>query len=447
MRFFPFAAVAVVAALLSCGGNEATTDDGFLFQGEGKLLEGFSFNSGAQPPTGPASVTLRLSGTGAVKVEARGALDGGKIAGKPATGKVDLDAHIKLDGTLKIDSPIKKSSGDIPGLKDIDIAIVGSAAFDPFLLDGAGAEVTAAIPETKLPDIPLGSVPGKLRLTVVSGSQLTSKFHASCMTVASGSAQYEGTAVTSGKLVIKGTIVLELPSPLDKEVELPEINVPIPSATSKVEFKPVAVSGASDDKAGSCSTGTEQDGGVDDASIEDSSADTSVVDDTGFVSDGASDGGSFDTSADTSPGTDTGPKPCPGEAFEPDNTNDKARVAAGITDCDGMEKFINGVLSSNTDVDVVRFDGEDTFGCAVNPYVKITGPVRVCMAVSCTGGTTDFQGCPKGARFGNECCGTTEVEADFTCNGTTKDSARVYLTVRASGTIAACTTYGLRYHY
>ena len=204
--------------------------------------------------------------------------------------------------------PIKKSTGDIPGLKDIGIAIVGSAAFDPFLLDGAGAEVTAAIPETKLPDIPLGSVPGKLRLTVVSGSQLTSKFQASCMTVASGSAQYEGSAVTSGKLVIKGTIVLELPSPLNKEVELPEITVPIPSATSKVEFQPVAVSGAADDKAGTCSTGTETDAGVDSGNTMDSS-DTSVVDDTGFVSDSAFDSRSTDTS------TDTGPKVCLGEAF------------------------------------------------------------------------------------------------------------------------------------
>src|SRR5205085_2672002 len=98
----------------------------------------------------------------------------------------------------------------------------------------------------------------KLQLTVVKGSTLKTTYHGTCMTIAGGQAQYEGSAVTAGSLVIHGTIVLELPSPLNKSIELPEITVPIPSATSAVTFAAVATPGADDV---SCTPVTE-DGGV-----------------------------------------------------------------------------------------------------------------------------------------------------------------------------------------
>jgi hypothetical protein len=445
-----FTAASAIAVVASCGGkDETTTDEGLLFQGEGKLLEGFTFNTGPQPPSGPATLSLRLSGGGAVKVSARGAVEGSKLTGRAQSGKVEIDAHVKMDGTLKIDTSVKKSSGDIPGLKDIDIPITGTAAFDPFLLEGGSAEVTAAIPETNLPDIPLGSVPGKLKLTIVAGSQLTSKYEATCMTIASGAAQYAGHAITSGTLVIKGTIVLELPSPLNKEIELPEMKVTIPSATSEVVFASVATNGAEDSVTGSCGP-IGEDGGVDGEIVDSGSPDTTVVDDTGSGFDTSTfDSGSFETSPTDSSTTDTSTgTTCTGDMFEPaDNSAATARILPKITDCDGMEATVSGILSTTADVDTLRFEGDDTFGCAVNPYAKVTGPVRVCMAVSCISGTTDFKGCSKGTRTGNECCGTGEIEADVGCNGSANDSARVTLTVRSYSTLPACTSYSLRYHF
>jgi len=404
---------ATTALVLASCSSGSSSNDGLLFRGEGKLLEGFAFDTGPQPAAGPVSITLRLSGGGAVNVEARGAIDGGRLRG--TTGRVDIDAHVKLDGTLRIDSTIKKSTGDIPGLKDLDVAIKGSVEFEPFLLGRESAEVVAAIPETKLPDVPLGSVPGKLRLTIAAGSQLISKYAGTCMTVASGVAQYEGHAITSGTLKLKGTLVLELPAPLDKEVTLPEIVVAIPSATSNVAFSTVAASGAEDGA----------------TSHADSGVDSAKNDDTGSPSDSAA--------AETA-------RTCSGDGHEPDSLRDDARLLPVIRDCDGDEATVTGMLSSNADVDVLRFIGEDTFGCAVNAYAKVTGPARICLAPVCTVGETNFQGCAKGAREGDECCGT-EVEADFNCAGTTKDNARVYLTVRPSESIAVCSTYSIRYHY
>ena len=408
-------------AFAACGGSASPTDDGLLFRGEGKLLEGFAFDTGPQPPSGPASVSLQLSGNGAVKVEARGRIADGKLEGAPGSGSINLEAHVKVDGTLKIDSPIKKSTGDIPGLKDIDIAIKGSAPFEPFLLGRESADVVAAIPETKLPDVPLGSVPGKLRLAIGKGSELNSKYVGSCLTVAAGVAQYSGIATTSGKLVLMGTIALELPAPLNKEIALPPITVTIPSATSAVTFATVATIGAADSTSGACG-----------APSKDSGTDSAKSEDTGVVADSAP--------AETSTPT------CSGEAYEPDSLREDARLLPVIRDCDGDEAIVSGMLSSDKDVDTLRFIGEDTLGCVVNAYAKIVGRARVCLAPVCTVGATKFQGCAKGTREGDECCGT-EVEADFDCTETTKDNARVYLTVKPYAGIDACSPYSIRYHY
>jgi hypothetical protein len=432
--------VAALALATSCGSDgDSANDEGLLFHGEGKLLDGFKFDTGPQPSSGPASVTLRLSGAGTVKVDARGSVAAGKLAGRAGTGQMQIEAHVKLDGTLKIDTALKKSTGDIPGLKDIDVPITGTASFDPFLLEGGTADVTANIPETKLPDIPLGSVPGKLRLTIVGGSQLVSKFHANCMTVTSGSAQYDGEAETSGTILLKGTIVLELPSPLNKEIELPEIKVPIPSAKSKVEFAAVATAGAEDGTAGACSPSSTGDASVDGVLVDSSSADTKVVEDTSSVDSGSGD-------SDMSP-DDSVPPSCSSEAYEPDGTNASARVLTAINDCDGSAKTVSGVLSTSSDIDVMRFDGDDTFGCAVDAYAKVTGPAQICIRPVCTGGTTEYQGCAKGYENGERGCCGTEVESKYNCNGTTKDSARVYITVRATGSIASCSGYSVQYHF
>lgn len=175
-----------------------------------------------------------------------------------------LDVHVKLEGKLKVDTPLKKYDGEIPGLSNIDVPIVAEAAFDPFLLDGGSALVSAEVPETNLPDIPLGSVPGNLRLTVIAGSKLTAKYTGSCMSVAGGQATHSGSAVVSGTLQMKGAIVLDLPAPFDKTIDLAQFSVPIPETTRAIPFGTVAVSSVDDGKQGpGCSGGSATpDGGV-----------------------------------------------------------------------------------------------------------------------------------------------------------------------------------------
>jgi hypothetical protein len=278
--------------------------------------------------------------------------------------------------------------------------------------------------------VPLGSVPGKLQLTVVSGSTLTTKYTATCMTIASGQAQYAGSAVTSGTLKIKGTIVLELPAPLNESIDLPEITVPIPSATSEVKFASVATDGADDSTAGSCTPVTGGDAGDDggDGAVTDSSEPDAEFD-------GSIDDSSFDGS-DGTVDADSGPVSCSGEEPEPNDTLSTAAPLGTINDCDGSGKTFKGILSNESDVDVFTFDGDDTFGCSVNPYAKASGSAWICLEPVCKSGSTTYKGCTKGTRDGNQCCGT-EVEADFNCSGPTSESAKEAISLRASSRLSA----------
>lgn len=150
--------------------------------------------------------------------------------------------------------------------------------------------------------------------------------------------------------------------------------------------------------------------------------------------------------ADTGP-ADTGPVSCPGEEPEPNDTPATARALGTIDDCDGSGKTVAGVLSSLSDVDVYTFEGKDSFGCSVDPFVTMTGPVRVCMKVECKSGTTEFKGCAKGSSVGGECCGIADVQVDVNCTGTTSEDTRVTMTVRGEGSSLTCGAYTLAYHY
>ncbi len=150
-------------------------------------------------------------------------------------------------------------------------------------------------------------------------------------------------------------------------------------------------------------------------------------------------------SEDTGP-DDTGPTSCPSEEPEPNDTLSTARALGTINDCDTSGKTISGVLSSSSDIDILTFDGTDTFGCSVNPAVKATGPVTVCIQAECTTGTTELQSCPKGVVTSGQCCGT-DVEAQINCTGTTTDSAKITITVRGDGSSLTCAAYSLAYHY
>src|SRR6185295_10988497 len=148
-------------------------------------LASLHFDTGLVPSNAPAQVELSVAAKGRITVDALGASNDGKLQGKKGSGKVGVDIQLKLDGTSKVNG----DDGDLPGLKDIAIAIKGDAAFDPFVVD---AKLDSKIPATELPEIPLGATPGKLRLSVVDGSVLHTTFSGSCLTVAGGKASYAG---------------------------------------------------------------------------------------------------------------------------------------------------------------------------------------------------------------------------------------------------------------
>jgi hypothetical protein len=178
---------------------------------------------------------------------------GPAAGGIPGSGKVSLDIHVKAEGHLKVTSALKDYDGPIPGVANLDIPIAGDVAFDPFLVgDGETASVVADLPEVDLPDIPLGSVPGKLQIHVAKGSTVTSAFHGSCLAIADGQASYKGELETSGTLVLRATIALDLPMPLDKSITLPDITVPIKGIKSAVDLGSVNAAGVADATSGAC---------------------------------------------------------------------------------------------------------------------------------------------------------------------------------------------------
>ncbi len=194
----------------------------------------------------------------------------------------------------------------------------------------------------------------------------------------------------------------------------------------------------------------DEDTSGDDADVEDTGT-TSAVDSGGAKDSGSSDTGRADTGtadsgkADTG-ATDTKPATCSGEEPEPNGTPATARVLGAIDDCDGSGSTVSGVLSSSTDVDVLSFEGTDSFGCSVNPVVVATGPVTVCIRAVCKSGTTELKSCKQGTKTGDECCGST-VEAELNCTGTASDDTTITITVRSDGAASTCESYSLAYHY
>jgi hypothetical protein len=254
--------------LFACGDDDAATSE-VAFRGEIPALPGFSFDTGPRPPSGPAQVSLKLSSAGAIRVGAAATSDGATLVGKPGSGSLALDLHVKLEGQLKVDTPVQKYDGDLPGLRDIDIPIAGESTFDPFLIGGPEARVEAAVPETKLPPIPLGSVPGKLVLTITSASRVATAFRGACMRVRNRSATYTGATTTDGSLVLRGAIELELPAPFKQTVDIGEIAVPIPPLTKAIELGPVEAD-ASDSAQGACDVPIVEtpDGGTEGGKVE-----------------------------------------------------------------------------------------------------------------------------------------------------------------------------------
>jgi len=249
------ALIGIVIGACSDGEWADANQQNLTFHSEASPLSSFKFDTGLIPPASPAQVQLKLALGGGMKLDNVGAASGAEIVGKEG-GKLAIDFRLKLDGRLKIDTPLKKVDEELPGLKSVDFAITGSSDVNSLLLEkDETAEVSANATETKLPEIPLGSVPGSLTLTILKDTVIKSKVHGTCVEIKGGKAIYRGVAETSGTLALKGTLAVKLPAPLDKSVDLPVITAPIPATTTPVESTPVDVPGMADGKQGECASG------------------------------------------------------------------------------------------------------------------------------------------------------------------------------------------------
>ncbi|MEO8700707.1 MAG: hypothetical protein ABI867_11720 [Kofleriaceae bacterium] len=218
------------------------------FHGEQQVLPDFTKDTGLQPSGSPVQLQLVFSAGGSLTADAVGVAGGEgaalAVSGTPGSGVFALDAHVKLAGMLHVDVGGLSYDGPIPGIENIDIAFGGKAAFDPFLLDGAKASVSAPLPETALPPIPLpGGLPGTLQITIAQGSVLDSAFTGTCAGVEGTSVQFLASTTTSGTLVLKSKIVLTVPIVGDKDFEIPTITVPIPAVTADMDLGTHEVSG------------------------------------------------------------------------------------------------------------------------------------------------------------------------------------------------------------
>jgi hypothetical protein len=238
--------------LIACSTTTHVIDDSanstsadVAFHAEAPVLPDFSYDTGLQPSSGPAQLSLKLTSTGSIVVDAAATKSGDKLQGKAGAGKLKLDMHVKFDGQLKVDAGVTKYDGPFPGLKDLDIPIAGDTAFDGFSIDGDPAHVAANLPETKLPDIPLGSVPGHLSLTVLGGSTVTTSYQGSCVQVQGGQATLHGHTVTSGKLLMKAQIVLDIPL-YSKSIDLPQFSVDLPKSDKPLDSGAAAAQGVAD---------------------------------------------------------------------------------------------------------------------------------------------------------------------------------------------------------
>lgn len=220
----------LLAGCATSGGDPLASEEQHqvLFHGELEAFPGFGYDSGTLPAASPVQLQLQFSASGKLIADAVGTSGGSAgnvaVAGVPGSGVYKLDAHLKAAATLHVHiDGLPGYDGPIPGIENLDIALAAQTTFDPFLLGGSKARLDANLPETELPPIPLGSVPGKLIVTISSASTINSNLWGVCAGVDQGQVQFLAEAATSATIVLKPKIVISVPFIGDQEFLIPEI--------------------------------------------------------------------------------------------------------------------------------------------------------------------------------------------------------------------------------
>jgi hypothetical protein len=239
-------------AFASCGDDSETGDGSggdqveITLEAKDELFPGFEYDTGLLPEVSPIKASFTVSAKGETAVAATCAVSGSKskpvLTGLPEGGKITIDGGFAMLGRLSVDDSIPgidPYEGEIPGIEDVVIEIVGDGKFDPFVIDEE-ASATAEIPEADLPPIPLGSVPGELQIHIGDGSFVEIGWSGTCAGIDGEEATYAGTFIRSGKLVLEPKIVIDaLVDTIEVEIGSFEIDLALGStdASATAEVK------------------------------------------------------------------------------------------------------------------------------------------------------------------------------------------------------------------
>lgn len=147
----------------------------------------------------------------------------------------------------------------------------------------------------------------------------------------------------------------------------------------------------------------------------------------------------------------SGGEACPdADTAEQNETESTAFDLGGIDDCDGSGSEHQGTLAAG-DVDWFKYQGDDTFGCVVDPTREVTsmGSFRFCKFAQCERGNPGVT-CPSGTTPESSpdgrpgCCGSDGFDLALDCSGS-DDNASIYM--RLDQPQPACSTYTLEWHY
>ncbi|HVK63555.1 MAG TPA: hypothetical protein VM694_03730, partial [Polyangium sp.] len=245
-KSFLLVAGGFLALIGACGGDDGAASSAsaasevveLTLHGEDELLPGFAYSTGLQPSGSPVQASFDLSAKGAATVDAKAAPSGSKSAPKltgiAGSGKVALSGGFSMVGNLKVDiTGLPPYDGPIPGLENIEIAFDGSTTFDPFSI-GTGVTTKALIPAVRLPEIPLGSVPGSLVLEVEDGSFVEIGFTGTCAAIHGTDVAYEGDIVRGGSLIIQPSIEIKVPGLGTKPFKIPKFTVDLALGTTNL---------------------------------------------------------------------------------------------------------------------------------------------------------------------------------------------------------------------
>lgn len=190
------------------------------------------------------------------------------------------------------------------------------------------------------------------------------------------------------------------------------------------------------------------------------------ADDASAMGDGASDGG-FEANPDAATeasmaeagtdaadeASDAGSLSCPGDMYEPNDTQVAAYPLGSIDECDTSGSTLTAVSSGSADEDWYHYSGTSTVTCTADPTTTIdaTG-LETCIFVICASGTTTISSCTNGSPSMSAagtpgCCttSTTSMTAQMSCSSTT-NAADVYMRVRQPSS-NLCVSYDLAYHF